>query len=201
MIDDKTKIKLLKELEKTGNIYVACLKVGIGRTTYYRWLADDTGFKTRANKALKYGRANMTDISEHSLVMLIKDKDFPAIKYWLSHNSKIYKPKTTSKVILEHTRKVIGDEPPQQGSLEEWLDILEARDDERERKEQEKNQIITPLQPIIKMPDSGAAPISDTPLTPVEPETLGKPKETSETNNQVKKSRPKRDRRFGDPWE
>ncbi len=38
MHDDKTKEKLLKELRKFGNVYLSCLKVGIDKSTFYRWI-------------------------------------------------------------------------------------------------------------------------------------------------------------------
>jgi hypothetical protein len=101
MIDADTKSKLLSELEKSGNAYLACTKTAIARATYYRWLKDDPPFRKLANKAMRVGRENLCDIAEHALLLKVKEKDMGAIKYALSHNSVRYKPKR-QKVVIEH---------------------------------------------------------------------------------------------------
>lgn len=102
MIDADTKSKLLTELEKYGNVYYACNRIGIARATYYRWLKEDSSFKKSAKTSMKMGRDNFCDAAEHSLALLVKDKDFRSIAYVLSHNSSRYKHSPQSKVILEH---------------------------------------------------------------------------------------------------
>lgn len=101
MIDLETKEKLLKEIEKSGNVYLSCMKTGIDKATFYRW-KDDKEFRKKANDAVKRGRENNCEIAEHALMMNVKEKKMDAIKYVLSHQSKIYKPKTR-KVIIEHS--------------------------------------------------------------------------------------------------
>lgn len=122
MIDGKTKTKLLEELEKTGNVWIACTKVGISRATYYRWLKEDKKFGKLAKEALTLGRDNMCDIAEHALALKIKEGDFNAIKYQLGHNSPFYKPRMLSKVILEHRRKIQKSDLPPPVSIEDILD-------------------------------------------------------------------------------
>ena len=101
MIDLETKEKLLKEIEKSGNVYLSCMKTGIDKATFYRW-KDDKEFRKKANEAVKRGRENNCEIAEHALMMNVKDKKMDAIKYVLSHQSKIYKPKDR-KVFLVHS--------------------------------------------------------------------------------------------------
>lgn len=108
MIDAETKSKLLTELEKYGNVYYACNRVGIARATYYRWLKEDSTFKRFAKASMKMGRDNLCDAAEHSLALLVKDKDFHSITYVLGHNSPRYKPKRENRVYIEH-RTVSGD--------------------------------------------------------------------------------------------
>lgn len=110
MIEEKTKQKLLKELEKIGNILMSCLKYGIDRSTFYRWKESDPEFKEKAEAAIQHGRENICDIAEHGLVRKLKEADMNAIKYTLSHNSKHYQQKRTSKVILEHRKNVLNTE-------------------------------------------------------------------------------------------
>lgn len=105
MIRNSTKRRLLIELEKSGNIYVSCLKLGINRATFYRWRQENKEFRKKADRATQDGRANNCDIAEHSLMRKVKDGNMEAIKYILGHNSTKYKSSKTNKVILEHVTK------------------------------------------------------------------------------------------------
>lgn len=105
MIDEKTKNKLLKELEKTGNVQISCLKVGIDRSTFYRWRQSNKAFKRVADEKLRYGREANSDIAEQALMLSVKDKNLSAIKYVLSHNSPRYKPQLR-KVTIHHSKDV-----------------------------------------------------------------------------------------------
>lgn len=102
MIDLETKEKLLKEIEKSGNVYLSCMKTGIDKATFYRWKKDDKQFSKKATEAVKRGRESNCDLAEHALMLNVKEKKMDAIKYVLSHQSRIYKPKDR-KVFLVHS--------------------------------------------------------------------------------------------------
>lgn len=102
MVDQKTRQKLIRELEKSGNVYLACLKVGVERSSFYRWKKEDKQFRTRATEAIGRGRENNCDVAEHALMINVKDKKMEAIKYVLSHHSPRYRPKPT-RVYIEHS--------------------------------------------------------------------------------------------------
>jgi hypothetical protein len=106
MIDGKTKQKLLDEIQKFGNVYLSCLKTGIGKATYYRWKEKDKKFREQAEKAERMGRENISDVAEHALLQNIKKGDQRAIEYALNHNSERYKQKQTSTVVLLHKKDV-----------------------------------------------------------------------------------------------
>lgn len=108
MIDLETKEKLLKEIEKSGNVYLSCMKVGIDKATFYRWKKDDKQFSKKATEAVKRGRESNCDLAEHALMLNVKEKKMDAIKYVLSHQSKIYKPKDR-KVFLVHSNTNNGE--------------------------------------------------------------------------------------------
>jgi hypothetical protein len=97
MIDRETKNKLLQELEKFGNIYLSCVKIGINKATYYRWRKNDNAFRRLSDQAIRMGRENNCEIAEHALMLKVKEKDMNAIKYLLSHQSARYKPNEKSK--------------------------------------------------------------------------------------------------------
>ena len=90
MIDDETKELLLKEVEKNGNVSLSCAKVGVDKSTFYRWYENKI-FKKKAEQAIKRGRETNCDFAESSLMVLIKQRKIEAIKYLLSHNSSRYK--------------------------------------------------------------------------------------------------------------
>jgi len=122
MIDEKTKEKLIKELGKEGNVLVSCTRVGIDRTTPYRWAKEDKKFNKEFKEAIRMGRANACDIAEHSLMVNVKKGKTEEIKYVLSHNSPRYKPKKKpERYIFEHIRANKLPIIPQQ-TLEDLID-------------------------------------------------------------------------------
>ena len=121
MIDDKTKEKLLEEIQKFGNVYLSCLKIGIDKATYYRWKQKSKKFRAKADEAEKIGRENISDVAEHALLQNIKDKNQRAIEYALSHNSEIYKQKRSSSVVIVH-KKENSTPPLPEKTLEDLLD-------------------------------------------------------------------------------
>ena len=105
MIDDELKNKLVGEIAKSGNVYFSCNRVGIGKSSYYRWKKEDPEFNRSAELAVREGIENNCDVAEHALMLKIKDKDINAIKYQLSHNSPRYMPKHNKTVRIEHVVK------------------------------------------------------------------------------------------------
>jgi len=96
----KLKSELVKELQKGPIITFACRKVGIARSTYYRWLEANKEFADAANKAFEKGREAINDLSRAQIISLIRDREFKAIKYWLSHNDPWFSEKLQLKGIL-----------------------------------------------------------------------------------------------------
>ena len=121
MISEQTKKILLEEIGKYGNIYGACFKLGIDRSTFYRWLGKNKRFKKEAEEALKMGRENICDLAESKLLQNVKNGNQNSIEYVLRHNSDRYRKKETSNVVIVHKKDFspVVREP----SLEEILDI------------------------------------------------------------------------------
>lgn len=86
----KNQKKLLNELRNNPLIERACKKVGIARSTFYRWSEADLAFKEEAEAAIAAGRDKMNDFSESKLFEAIAAGNMQAIRYWLDHNSKRY---------------------------------------------------------------------------------------------------------------
>jgi len=75
--------KVTEELKKTPIVQVACQRAGIGRATYYRWYKENPEFQKKADEAMAEGEDLFNDLGEHQLLTLMKDKHWPAIRYWL----------------------------------------------------------------------------------------------------------------------
>lgn len=81
---DAAKRKLLKELNETPIIEVACKNAAVPRSTYYRWLKEDEEFEEAAIAAINVSSSRISDLAVSQLISLIKDKDFKSITYWLT---------------------------------------------------------------------------------------------------------------------
>lgn len=105
MKKDKKRNEFLAELRKIPIIQVACEKVGLSRTSIYRWKDDDLEFKKEMEQAMADGEAYVNDMSESQLLTLIKEKDWSAISFWLRHHHNAYKNKIeiTTKNDLDET--------------------------------------------------------------------------------------------------
>lgn len=87
----RKKSQLLRELENNPIAERACRKVGIARSTYYRWIESDETFKEMTLKAQEKGRAKITDFAESKLMENMNNNHFPSLAYWLSHNTARYR--------------------------------------------------------------------------------------------------------------
>lgn len=117
----KTVEKLLTELERTGIPLTACSKVGVSRSTYYRWRQENTTFKLMTDEAIRIGRENITDLAESKLVKNISDGNQRAIEFQLRHNDPRYRYFSQ----LEFA-KMLDDRPeePERSSLQTLVEIV-----------------------------------------------------------------------------
>lgn len=84
------KRSILNELGDNPLIERACKKIGIARSTFYRWCDADSEFKAKAEIAIEFGRGKLNDFAESKLMEAISTGNVQAIRYWLDHNSKRY---------------------------------------------------------------------------------------------------------------
>lgn len=93
MKKNKYQNQFLEELARIPIIQVACEKTGLSRNSVYRWRKEDTAFAKRMDEAIAEGVALVNDMSESQLLNLIKEKNWPAISFWLKHRNDNYKNK------------------------------------------------------------------------------------------------------------
>ena len=91
-------IKIIEYLQETPLVSFACKKTGIARATYYRWYKTDKKFKELVDIVLKQGRENINDLAKASIMKMIKEGNFNAIRFWLQHNDPVFRPVRTEYV-------------------------------------------------------------------------------------------------------
>lgn len=148
----KLEKELIEELEKTGNVLIACNKVCLARSTYYRWYNSDLEFRFKMDEAIEMGRANMNDFVESKLLKNIEAGNQRSIEFYLKNNSDIYRSMNSRDYndavqrLEERNRKTFGF----LYSLEEYLwklvptEVLEKKLIEV-AKQEEKKQKGTPV--------------------------------------------------------
>lgn len=90
---EKIKTAFLEQLKRSATIENACHKVGIGRSTVYRWRDSNKKFRKQIEDALEEGRQFMSDVAENQLFSLISEKDMPAIRLYLTTHNPRYSNK------------------------------------------------------------------------------------------------------------
>lgn len=98
------KAAILEQLAKCCIIQLACERTGIGRSTYYSWLAEDKEFKELADKAINTGRAYLNDIAFSGLLKRIQENNITMLIFWLKNNH----PWFAEKIRHEHEHRIIG---------------------------------------------------------------------------------------------
>jgi len=114
----KQKARLLAELEENPLVTRACKKLGIHRSTFYRWRDEDRRFKADLSVAIEKGRDRISDFAETKLYENVGNNNQQAIVFVLRHHSKRYRP---------HAIRLYLDENRQQ---EKELKFLKALLDE-----------------------------------------------------------------------
>ncbi len=82
---------LVKELEKNYLLQRACSKLGLTRSTVYRWMQEDPAFAAELRAAQGIGRRYMSDYVESKLLKNVEDQNQRAIEFWLKSNNERYR--------------------------------------------------------------------------------------------------------------
>lgn len=113
MKKNKKSKEFLDQLKRIPIIQVACEKTGVSRNSVYRWRNEDEDFKKEMETALSEGEALVNDMSESQVLTLIKEKNFPAISFWLKHRH----PKYKTRVEIEGSVDVVKELSSEQEEL------------------------------------------------------------------------------------
>lgn len=115
------KSELINQLRKTPIVQAACLKLGLNRTTYYRWRNSDKRFSEEADQAIREGHDLMNDMAESQLITAIKNNDLSAIMFWLKHHHPNYKNKIEVSTRAKDLSVKEDLTPEQQALVEQTL--------------------------------------------------------------------------------
>lgn len=118
---------LLEQLKKTPIVQIACEKTGIGRSTYYRWRAEDKEFAKIADEALQEGNLLINDMAESQLLSAVRDKNMTAIIFWLKNHHKAYANRLEISAIKPEEEALT---PEQEQLIQKALAILEENNHE-----------------------------------------------------------------------
>lgn len=112
-----SKSQLLEQLKKTPIIQIACERSGVGRATYYRWRKEDPAFAKIADEAVLEGRLLINDMAESQLIAAVRERNMPAITYWLRHHH----PDYTDTIQVRHAIQDESLTPEQEAIIREAL--------------------------------------------------------------------------------
>jgi hypothetical protein len=137
MKKDRNKDLILEQVRKIPIIQVACEKVGVARATVYRWKDEDEGFRKNLEVALAEGEALINDMGESQLLSLMKEKNWPAISFWLRHRN----PRFRERIEVTANIKSPQDQltPEQQAVVQEALRLASLTADQRPKESQQDN--------------------------------------------------------------
>lgn len=111
---DKDKQLIVEQLGKVPIIQLACEKLGIARSSFYRWRKTDEKFAEAIEESLSQGKHIVNDLAESQLMSAIKDGNMTAIIFWLKNNHRNYK----TRIELSGKIKTESDElTPEQEEL------------------------------------------------------------------------------------
>jgi hypothetical protein len=97
----KNRELVIEQLKKTPIVQIVCEKVGISRSTYYRW-RNNKDFCKKSDQALQEGSELVNDMAESQLLSAIREQNMTAIIFWLKHHHKAYATKVELHGKLGH---------------------------------------------------------------------------------------------------
>ena len=84
------KATMLKALQETPNVTMACKKAAVKRPTFYRWCAEDPDFLEKSEGAYAEGIEFRNDMADSGLMLGVQERRHASIMGWLKHNHPRY---------------------------------------------------------------------------------------------------------------
>jgi hypothetical protein len=106
---EKEKELLIEQLKRVPIIQLAADKVGIARSSHFRWCKEDAAYARKVEDAIIEGVSVINDGAEAQLINAIRDRDMRAIALWLRSNHPRYANKLEVSGTI-NTRKLTPEE-------------------------------------------------------------------------------------------
>lgn len=97
--NDQLKKLMIDQLAKTPIVSVACEKVGLSRSTYYRLRKSGKKFAQACDKSQREGVLLINDMAESQLLTAIRDNNLTAVIYWLKNHHPDYEERLAVRAI------------------------------------------------------------------------------------------------------
>lgn len=128
MKKDRIKDLFIEQIRKIPIIQVACEKVGVARSSVYRWRDEDEEFCKALEEALVEGETLINEMSESQLISLIRDKSWQAISFWLRKRSPKFRDRVEVTGDIKTPQNALS--PEQQAIVTEALRLASLNVDE-----------------------------------------------------------------------
>lgn len=131
----KNKAAVLGQLRKMPILQIALERASVSRSTYYHWHDEDKQFREDAEAAIVEGEALITDMSESQLILLIRDKHFPAVQLWLRQHHPAYRNRLEVAAVLPQEELT----PEQEALVREALRLASLHKPEEKDQDSKQN--------------------------------------------------------------
>ena len=91
-------------------IEIACVRVNVGRTTFYKWREKDPKFAKAVDDALSSGKELVSDVAEGNLIAKVKQGHFQSLIFWLKSHRDEYSNKLEIRGQIIHVRENLTEE-------------------------------------------------------------------------------------------
>ena len=101
---ESDKLKLILALKEIPIVVLACKKVGLDKSTFYRWKNSDKRFAREVSRAMSRGVEYISDIAEAHVIQGVKKGERNYVLTWLKSHRSPYK--RTEKTTVEIKQKL-----------------------------------------------------------------------------------------------
>ncbi|MCC7356750.1 MAG: hypothetical protein IT410_04045 [Candidatus Doudnabacteria bacterium] len=112
------KLQLVEVLLKMPVVQVAVKKVGIARSTYYRWCEEDAEFDRVATEAVREGSMVINELAQSKLIEEMSKGNMTAAIFWLKSRD----PKFSDRRTVINEFKVQAKHPEVTEEVKEQID-------------------------------------------------------------------------------
>ena len=135
MKKDRIKDAFLEHLRKVPIVQVACEKVDVSRNSVYRWRNQDAKFRKQMDEALVEGEELINDMGESQLLTLMREKNWPAISFWLKHRNPKFRERLEVTTVDLDNKQL---SPTQEAVVREALKLVTNRSENNHAKTKSK---------------------------------------------------------------